>query len=64
VEQAVSDQQLYRYFMKDPAIQEVNASPIDTFFEMVSEPDEYQKADIKKKFARYDHRIQPNKRCG
>lgn len=38
------------------AFQHVNASPIDTFFEMVSEPlTEYQKADIKKKFARYDH---------
>jgi len=38
------------------ALQDVNASPIDTFFGMVSEPlTEYQKADIKKKFARYDH---------
>jgi len=38
------------------ALQDVNASPIDTFFGMISEPlTEYQKADIKKKFARYDH---------
>jgi type I restriction enzyme R subunit len=38
------------------ALQNVNASPIDTFFGMVSEPlTDYQKADIKKKFARYDH---------
>lgn len=38
------------------ALQNVNASPIDTFFGMVSEPlTEYQKADIKKKFARNDH---------
>ncbi|MCK6609918.1 MAG: HsdR family type I site-specific deoxyribonuclease [Bacteroidia bacterium] len=38
------------------AVQQVNASPIDTFFGMVAEPlTEYQKADIKKKFARYDH---------
>ena len=38
------------------ALQDVNASPIDTFFSMVSEPlTDYQKADIKKKFARYDH---------
>jgi len=38
------------------ALQDVNASPIDTFFGMVAEPlNEYQKADIKKKFARYDH---------
>ena len=37
-------------------LQNVNASPIDTFFGMVSEPlTDYQKADIKKKFARYDH---------
>ena len=33
----------------------VNASPLDTFFEMVSEPlTEYQKADFKKKFSRAD----------
>lgn len=38
------------------ALQDVNASPVDTFFGMISEPlNEYQKADIKKKFARYDH---------
>jgi len=38
------------------ALQNVNASPIDTFFGMVSEPlTDYQKADIKKKFARNDH---------
>ncbi len=38
------------------ALQDVNANPIDTFFGMVAEPlNEYQKADIKKKFARYDH---------
>lgn len=38
------------------ALQNVNASPIDTFFGMVAEPlTEYQRADIKKKFARYDH---------
>jgi len=33
----------------------VNANPLDTFFEMVSEPlTEYQKADFKKKFSRAD----------
>ncbi|MFN8864985.1 MAG: type I restriction endonuclease subunit R [Flavobacteriales bacterium] len=38
------------------ANQDVNASPLDTFFGMVAEPlTDYQKADIKKKFARYDH---------
>lgn len=36
--------------------QDVNASPIDTFFNMVSDPlTDYQKADIKRKFAQYDH---------
>lgn len=57
VEQAVSDQAVVPLLYEGRlAIQEVNASPIDTFFEMVSEPlTEYQKADIKKKFARYDH---------
>jgi type I restriction enzyme R subunit len=35
--------------------QVVNVSPLDTFFEMVSEPlTEYQKADFKKKFSRAD----------
>ncbi|AWW31011.1 restriction endonuclease subunit R [Echinicola strongylocentroti] len=35
--------------------QTVNASPLDTFFSMVSEPfNEYQKADFKKKFSRAD----------
>lgn len=38
------------------AVQKVNESPIDTFFNMVSEPlSEQQKVDLKKKFARYDH---------
>jgi len=37
------------------ANQKVNESPIDTFFGMVSEPlTDYQKADLKKKFARAD----------
>ncbi|MDO8366961.1 MAG: HsdR family type I site-specific deoxyribonuclease [Saprospiraceae bacterium] len=37
------------------ARQTVNASPLDTFFGMVSEPlTEYQKADFKKKFSRAD----------
>jgi type I restriction enzyme R subunit len=57
VEQAVSDQAVVPLLYEGRlAIQEVNESPIDTFFSMVSEPlTEYQKADIKKKFARYDH---------
>ncbi len=57
VDQAVNDKAVVPLLYEGRlALQEVNASPIDTFFEMVSEPlTEYQKADIKKKFARYDH---------
>lgn len=57
VDQAVSDQAVVPLLYEGRlALQEVNASPIDTFFSMVSEPlTEYQKADIKKKFARNDH---------
>ena len=57
VDQAVTDKAVVPLLYEGRlAIQEVNASPIDTFFGMVSEPlTEYQTADIKKKFARYDH---------
>lgn len=57
VDQAVIDQAVVPLLYEGRlALQDVNASPIDTFFGMVSEPlTEYQKADIKKKFARYDH---------
>jgi type I restriction enzyme R subunit len=57
VDQAVSDKAVVPLLYEGRmALQNVNASPIDTFFGMVSEPlTEYQKADIKKKFARYDH---------
>ena len=57
VNQAVSDKAVVPLLYEGRlAFQDVNASPIDTFFGMVSEPlTEYQKADIKKKFARYDH---------
>jgi type I restriction enzyme, R subunit len=57
VDQAVSDKAVVPLLYEGRlALQEVNASPIDTFFGMVSEPlTEYQKVDIKKKFARYDH---------
>lgn len=38
------------------AIQQVDENPLDNFFGMVSEPlSDYEKTDIKKKFARYDH---------
>lgn len=57
VDQAVKDNAVVPLLYEGRlALQSVNASPIDTFFGMVSEPlTEYQKADIKKKFARYDH---------
>ncbi|MDP3927966.1 MAG: HsdR family type I site-specific deoxyribonuclease [Bacteroidota bacterium] len=57
VDQAVKDKAVVPLLYEGRlALQEVNASPIDTFFGMVAEPlTEYQKADIKKKFARYDH---------
>jgi len=57
VDQAVSDKAVVPLLYEGRlAMQDVNASPIDTFFSMVSEPlTDYQKADIKKKFARYDH---------
>jgi type I restriction enzyme R subunit len=57
VDQAVRDNAVVPLLYEGRlALQNVNASPIDTFFGMVSESlTEYQKADIKKKFARYDH---------
>ncbi|MCF8201493.1 MAG: HsdR family type I site-specific deoxyribonuclease [Crocinitomicaceae bacterium] len=57
VDQAVKDHAVVPLLYEGRlALQNVNASPIDTFFGMVSEPlTEYQKADIKKKFARNDH---------
>jgi len=57
VDQAVNDKAVVPLLYEGRlALQDVNASPIDTFFGMVSEPlTEYQKADIKKKFTRYDH---------
>ncbi len=57
VKKAVSDKAVVPLLYEGRlATQDVNASPLDTFFGMVSEPlNDYQKADIKKKFARYDH---------
>ncbi len=57
VDQAVADKAVVPLLYEGRlAIQDVHASPIDTFFGMVSEPlSDYQKADMKKKFARYDH---------
>ncbi|MCU0443133.1 MAG: HsdR family type I site-specific deoxyribonuclease [Bacteroidia bacterium] len=57
VDQAVKDKAVVPLLYEGRlALQDVNASPIDTFFNMVSEPlSDHQKADIKKKFARTDH---------
>jgi len=56
VDQAVEDKAVVPLLYEGRlARQIVNASPLDTFFEMVSEPlTEYQKADFKKKFSRAD----------
>jgi type I restriction enzyme R subunit len=56
VDQAVNDKAVVPLLYEGRlAKQTVNASPLDTFFEMVSEPlTEYQKADFKKKFSRAD----------
>ena len=57
VDQAVSDKAVVPLLYEGRlALQDVNSSPLDTFFGMVSDPlSDYQKADIKRKFARYDH---------
>lgn len=56
VDQAVKDNAVVPLLYEGRlARQVVNASPLDTFFSMVSEPlTEYQKADFKKKFSRAD----------
>ena len=54
VDQAVKDKAVVPLLYEGRlARQNVNSGPLDTFFEMVSEPlTEYQKADFKKKFSR------------
>jgi type I restriction enzyme R subunit len=56
VDQAVNDKAVVPLLYEGRlAKQTVNASPLDTFFEMVSEPlTDYQIADFKKKFSRAD----------
>jgi len=56
VDQAVKDKAVVPLLYEGRlARQIVNASPLDTFFEMVSEPlTDYQKADFKRKFSRAD----------
>lgn len=57
VEQAVEDKAVVPLLYEGRiALQKVNENPLDTFFGMVSEPlSVYEKADLKKKFARADH---------
>ena len=57
VDQAVKDKAVVPLLYEGRmAAQDVNEKPLDTFFGMVSEPlTEYEKADLKKKFARADH---------
>jgi len=56
VDQAVKDKAVVPLLYEGRlARQIVNSGPLDTFFDMVSEPlTEYQKADFKKKFSRAD----------
>ncbi|RBP30935.1 type I restriction enzyme R subunit [Oceanihabitans sediminis] len=56
VDQAVKDKAVVPLLYEGRhAMQDVNAAPLDTFFNMVSEPlNDYEKADLKKKFSRAD----------
>ncbi len=56
VDQAVKDKAVVPLLYEGRhAIQRVNANPVDTFFSMISEPlNDYQKADLKRKFSRAD----------
>ncbi|HRG41563.1 MAG TPA: HsdR family type I site-specific deoxyribonuclease [Saprospiraceae bacterium] len=56
VDQAVKDKAVVPLLYEGRlSRQSVNDNPMDTFFEMISEPfNEYQKADFKKKFSRAD----------
>ena len=56
VDQAVADKAVVSLLYEGRhAIQNVNEGPIDTYFSMVSEPlNDYEKADLKKKFSRSD----------
>lgn len=54
IDQAVQDKAVVPLLYEGrQVVQHVNQKPIDTFFDLVSEPlTEYQKADLKKKFAK------------
>jgi type I restriction enzyme R subunit len=57
VDQAVKDQAVVPLLYEGRhANQKVNEAPIDTYFNLISEPlTDYQKADLKKKMSRADH---------
>ncbi len=56
VDQAVNDKAVVPLLYEGRmAVQKVNEKPLDTYFEMISEPlTGYQKADLKRKFSRAD----------
>lgn len=57
IDQAVKDKAVVPLLYEGrQVVQNVNQRPIDTFFDFVSEPlTEYQKVDLKKKFAKSEH---------
>lgn len=56
IDQAVKDKAVVPLLYEGrEVVQDVNQSPIDTYFDMISEPlSEYQRSDLKKKFSRSD----------
>ena len=56
IDQAVEDNAVVPLLYEGrEVVQDINQSPIDTYFDMISEPlTKYQKADLKKKFSRSD----------
>lgn len=57
IDQAVQDKAVVPLLYEGrQVLQEVNQKPIDTYFDLISEPfTEYQKSDLKKKFANHQH---------
>jgi len=64
IDQAVKDKAVVPLLYEGrQVVQNVNQKPIDTFFDFVSEPlNEYQKVDLKKKFAKGEHLIEADQR--
>ncbi|MFW5983059.1 MAG: type I restriction endonuclease subunit R [bacterium] len=56
IDQAVEDNAVVPLLYEGrEVVQDINQNPIDTYFDMISEPlTKYQKADLKKKFSRSD----------